>query len=1187
MPDDMTFFGRIALSNGWIDEDALGRCLKAQRAQSGKKRLELGKIMVREGLLTAEQVEEVLAAQRRMRKSHVIKGYELLSKIGAGGMGTVYKARKEGIDKIVAIKILTPALARNRQFIERFFREARAAGLLNHPNIVAGFDVGESGGYYYFAMEYVEGRTVGRILADEGRMSEGRALEIATQVAQALEHAAANGLVHRDVKPDNIIVTPTGAAKLADLGLAKATSADASVTQAGHSIGTPHYSSPEQAKGRTDVDIRSDIYSLGATLYHMVAGRVPFAAGTSAAVLAKHITEELPPIFEMKSDFSQPVARLIKKMMAKDRNTRHASPAELLDDIRQTAHEIGKKHPKPQASAARPRTKRSRSTWQASVLGAVVAVLVIIGAAKLISSIRSGAGRKNNTGNVAAPNGDGDQSTEAEDLDPKPIDPGAARVSQGNKALNRADAFAREQHDAFELIIRKYEDVIARYDGTPAARAAPRRIKATLARRTKTAETELGKLQADTQRLKEESRFGEAIRRWEAYEARAKKLKVHERVPEEIGKLKQEAERALARMLAGADKMLTDGRFDEARALYLKIAENFGLKQAEEKARNELAGMGEREQAYKLKLAAEKRRARELRVKIRDVSELVGRFKIDEAGKTYEQLKRDCPAELLPLIEERKKDLALLAALKKKTIQHINAEPNETRSVKVRTGKRMTAASCKASDDGISLKLQEAEVAVGWDKLSAQTLNELAGSAAPEELISLALLAHYTGMHNTADNHLARAAEDWDLEDQATRLRKRFESETQSRTKFDIQQAIARAADLVRNKEDAKAQKALANLRQELADDGLEEEFGAEVAELVRQNNETFAEAELEKAIAESKRGNWRAVAKSIQVLKEKFGHTKTVKTTRAQDIAQLAQQCEKVVISKDMVLGIQHFVRMEDARARAIFNKVARENDGALVKDAAGFLRALGIEDNLPAGDCETLVRRVSEIPDPWHRISAYRTFRTRCPGSRSEAYARSRMGNVLFDELRRPVLAREIFLSLVNDFRKYDNWAAAGYVRLAQCEAACSNWAKAEEHHDTILKKYPDEQGYCTQVMRDKAEHHYSLGETEKAVRVLEKAIENYPLGGDHASNAQLLLAKIYRDDLNEPDKALGAFRQVYFRSAKHTYFAPVAMLGAADLLIKAGNTSEAKRYLLKVIDEFPKTAQAREAQEKLGRL
>lgn len=1187
MPDDITLFGKIALSNGWVDEDALGRCLKAQRARSGKKRLELGKIMVREGLLTAEQVEEILAAQRRMRESHVIKGYELLSKIGAGGMATVYKARKEGIDKIVAIKILTPVLAKNSEFIKRFFREARAAGMLNHPNIVAGFDVGESGGYYYFAMEYVEGRTVGQILADEGRMAEEHALQIATQVAQALEHAAANGLVHRDVKPDNIIVTPTGAVKLADLGLAKAPATDAAVTQEGQSIGTPHYSSPEQAKGRADVDIRSDIYSLGATLYHMVAGRVPFTASTSAAVLAKHITEELPPIFEMKNDFSQPVARLIKKMMAKDRNARHASPAALLDDIRQTVREIGKKHPKPQASAARPRAKRPRSTWRAGVLGAAVAVLVIIGAVKLIPLLGSDADRGNNTGNVAAGNGDGDQSQGTGDPNPKRIDPEDARVHQGNKALNRADDFAREQDDAFELIIAKYQDVMGRYDGTPAARAAPRRIKEALARRDKTAEAELDKLKTDTQRLKEENRFGEAIRRWEAYEARAKKLAVHERIPEEIGKLKQEAERALAQMIAGADKMLADGRFDEARAVYLKIAANFGLKEGEEKARNELAKMGQREQAYKLRIAAEKRRARELRVKIRNVSELLGRFKLDEAGKTYEQLKRDCPAGLLPLIEEGEKDLALLAALKKKIIQHINAEPNKTRSVKVRSGKRMTAASCKASDDGISLRLQEAEVSVGWDKLSPQTLNELAGSAAPEELISLALLAHYTGMHNTADNHLARAAKDRDLEDQAIRLRKRFESEAQSRAKSEIQHSIAQAAELVRNKQAAKAQKALADLMQALADDGLQAEFGGEVAELVRQNTETFAEAELEKATAESKRGNWRAVAKSIQVLKEKFGQTKTVKTTRAQDIARLAQQCDKVVISKEMVLGIQHFIRMEDARARAIFNKIARDNSGPLVKDAAGFLRALGMQDNLPDDDCETLVRRVSEIPDPWRRISAYRTFRTRCPGSRSEAYARSRIGNVFFDDLRRPILAREVFQSLVNDFQKYDNWTAAGYVRLAQCEAACSNWAKAEEHHDTVLKKYPGQQGHCAQVMRDKAEHHYSLGETEKAVRILEKALENYPLGGDYASNAQLFLAKIYRDDLGQPEKALGAFRQVCFRSAKHAYFAPVAMLGAADLLVKAGNIDEAKRFLLKVIDEFPKTAQAREAQQKLGRL
>jgi TolA-binding protein len=1180
MPDDVTLFGNIALSNGWIDEDALRVCLKAQQAQPRQTRLALGKIMVREGLLTAEQVAEILSAQHRMRQSHVIEGYELLAKIGSGGMGTVYKARKEGIDKIVAIKILPPVLARNQDFIKRFFREARAAGMLNHPNIVAGFDVGESGGYYYFAMEYVEGQTVGQALAKEGRMSEARALNITGQVAQALDHAATHHLVHRDIKPDNIIVTPSGVAKLADLGLAKAPSADASVTQAGHSIGTPHYCSPEQAKGSADVDIRTDIYALGATLYHMIAGKVPFAASSSAAVLAKHITEELPPIFEMKNEFSEPVARLIKKMMAKNRDGRHATPAALLEDIEHTILEIRKKRSKPLA-VARPMTRRARATWHVGVLGAVVAAAVVIGAVILVPSIRSGDNGGNNTEEVITHKPD-DVST-----DPVEPDPKAERTARAAEALKGADAFAREHNMDFGGIAAMYEEIAKKYAGTPAAKTAATRLEQILAKRDKITQAALDKLKTNAQELAKQDKFGEAIGCWEVFAPKAKELGVHGRVDEEIRTLRQQAEQSLAEKFARATKMVADGRFDEARAVYEKIAQTFGLEKAVEKARSELAKVDQLKQAHRLKLEADARRAGELRAKIDDVSELLATFELDDARKAYEQLKRDCPEQLVPIIEEREKDLALLASLQEEIIKHINAEPNEPRKMVLRSGRSMDTTSCKADKDGLSIKVRHAETSAGWAQLTAQTLSVLAGSAAPEQPISLALLAGYSGMYKAAYKHLALAAEDEATSEQAARLKKRFESEEHSYHAYKIQQALAGAAELVRKKDTVRATKALADLEKQLAATGLAEEYGTKVAELISQNTETLAEAELEKAIAESKRGNWPAVAKSIQVLKKDFGETKTVKTTGAQKIAQLAKQCDEVYITKEMKQAIQHFIKMEDARARAIFKKIERKDAATLAKDAAAFLRVLEMEDHLPDDDCDDLLRRILQIPDPWQRILSYRTFRKRCPGSRSEACARSRIGNILLDTLGRPALAREFFLSLVNDFRRYDNWAAAGYVCLAYSEAALGNWPKAEEYHETIMKKYSDQQGVCAQALRHKADHYYALGETERAAKILETAIENYPLGGDYLSSAQLFLAKIYRDDLNKPDKALEAFKQVYFRSAKNTYLAPVAMLGAADLLIEADNKDEAKRLLYQVIDKFPESSQARTAKQKLEQL
>ena len=207
-----------------------------------------------------------------------IPGYESLGRIGQGAMGVVFKARQVSVDRLVAIKVLRDEAARDREYIERFRREARVAAKLSHNNIVGVIDAGEADGRHYFVMEYVEGTTVQDELDRGKAYDEKAALGIALAVARALEHAHERGLIHRDIKPANILLTRDGNIKLADLGLARM-AADVQGT-AGVAAGTPYYISPEQARGQADVDIRTDIYSLGATLYHMVTGRVPYSGAT-------------------------------------------------------------------------------------------------------------------------------------------------------------------------------------------------------------------------------------------------------------------------------------------------------------------------------------------------------------------------------------------------------------------------------------------------------------------------------------------------------------------------------------------------------------------------------------------------------------------------------------------------------------------------------------------------------------------------------------------------------------------------------------------------------------------------------------------------------------------------------------------------------------------------------------------
>ncbi len=263
-----------------------------------------------------------------------IGDFEIVRKLGEGGMGSVFLARQKSLDRQVALKVIAPSFSDNADFIARFQREARATGNLNHPNIVQGIDVARDAktGLWHFAMEFVNGPSVSKLLKD-GPLSEERALKITLQVARALDYAGKRGFVHRDIKPDNILIAASGEAKLADLGLAKRTGEDASLTQTGFAVGTPHYISPEQTRGDKDIDGRADIYSLGATLFHLTTGRPPFDGPTAAVIMVKHLNDEPPTARQINPKVSEGCSKLISKMMRKDRAQRFKTAAELIERI--------------------------------------------------------------------------------------------------------------------------------------------------------------------------------------------------------------------------------------------------------------------------------------------------------------------------------------------------------------------------------------------------------------------------------------------------------------------------------------------------------------------------------------------------------------------------------------------------------------------------------------------------------------------------------------------------------------------------------------------------------------------------------------------------------------------------------------------------------------------------------------
>jgi serine/threonine-protein kinase len=261
--------------------------------------------------------------------------YELHRRLGRGGMAEVYLARDQLLDRPVAVKVLFPALATDEGFVERFRREAQAAANLQHPNIVSVFDWGEANGTYFIVMEYVEGMTLAETLRDEGRLHPDRAAEITADIAAALGFAHRNRVVHRDVKPGNVLITRDGGVKVADFGIARALSdsSDANLTKTGSVMGTATYFSPEQARG-APVDPRSDIYSLGCVLYEMTTGHPPFAGENAVAIAYKHVQENPMPPRRFDPALPDTLEAITLKCLAKNPANRYPSAQDLRADLR-------------------------------------------------------------------------------------------------------------------------------------------------------------------------------------------------------------------------------------------------------------------------------------------------------------------------------------------------------------------------------------------------------------------------------------------------------------------------------------------------------------------------------------------------------------------------------------------------------------------------------------------------------------------------------------------------------------------------------------------------------------------------------------------------------------------------------------------------------------------------------------
>jgi serine/threonine-protein kinase len=328
-------FGQAAVTLGYVTAAQVEECVRIQASlrQMGLDEL-LGDLLTKKGYLSPQYHTNVL--KKLGVQTSPIPGYTIQGKIGQGGMGVVYKALQTSVNRTVAIKILGGNATKDKTYVARFLAEAQAAANLNHKNLISAIDVGVSNGIYYFVMEFVTGKSCREMMvAQKGPLAENMVLHIASQMAEVLDHIHQHKMVHRDIKPENILVANDGLVKLCDLGLAKSTTAmEQSLTQEGLAVGTPYFMSPEQIRGDKDVDIRADLYSLGATLYYLLTGRHPYEGKSAAETMSMHLKEAVPDPRKANPQIREDLSWAIQKLMAKDRTHRYQTPAEFLEDVK-------------------------------------------------------------------------------------------------------------------------------------------------------------------------------------------------------------------------------------------------------------------------------------------------------------------------------------------------------------------------------------------------------------------------------------------------------------------------------------------------------------------------------------------------------------------------------------------------------------------------------------------------------------------------------------------------------------------------------------------------------------------------------------------------------------------------------------------------------------------------------------
>jgi len=489
-----------------------------------------------------------------------LEAYEIISEIGRGGMAVVYEAIEKSLNRTVALKVLSRELSRDTELTNRFVHEAQAAARISHPNIVQIYSIGQERGIYYFAMEYVRGKSVEQMLGQEKRIPLLKCIDIVKQTVLALREAYKNNIVHRDIKPGNLMMAENSVLKVADFGLAAEIKGASlgNVPIDGKIIGTPLYMSPEQAQGK-EGDFRSDIYSLGVTLYQMLSGKVPFISSDTKILLKSHILDVLPPL---PSDVPAEVKRLVYRMTAKKPEDRFENYDQLLKVLEEVYKSLFPKK--------------------------YVTPLLVAGLALSAGLVIYSISYKYEISNTGSFYSSFDKN--------KRIERNYMNVVQ----------FAKEHPESYGDIIKEYFRIIKKYPNTEWAYRAEQKIDIIIMSVAKEAAEEIDRIKDECDKLVSESRYKEAISKYQAIKAKYNDTVAESYAEERINYITEKARTDYSKCEEQARELLDKYKFEDARAIYSKVISTFRMEEFNSEAGDKIKIIDQLEKKYKVESEARK-----------------------------------------------------------------------------------------------------------------------------------------------------------------------------------------------------------------------------------------------------------------------------------------------------------------------------------------------------------------------------------------------------------------------------------------------------------------------------------------------------------------------------------------------------------------------------------------------------